>query len=204
MLKAGEALPASTLRRSSGVRIRAVAGILPSFATFVSDERSVMSKTSKLPKRVGGIEIPKALRKNAKPLVRHLTSFEGKALLATAFYAATAVLAEQNFAAGKWTMKKVKRRLAFVAAKGQDRTLEIAAYIGRAEAHALTSHTPGEPAPVPQRNSSNRAAKSCRWCMDLLPSAPLRIAYRPRCGRSGSHICYPTSLIRSGPTGGCC
>ena len=108
-----------------------------------------MSKKSKLPKRVAGIKIPKALRKNAKPIVQLLASPEGKALLATAFSAGAAVLAEQNLGSGKWTMKKAKRRLAFVAAEGQDRTSEIAASIGRAVAHALSAHLPERTAPAP-------------------------------------------------------
>jgi hypothetical protein len=56
--------------------------------------------------------------------------------------AGAAALAEQNFGNGKWTAKKAKRRLQFLAAEGHDRASELAESVGRSVANASGAHLP--------------------------------------------------------------
>lgn len=86
----------------------------------------------KLPKRVAGIKIPKALRKKSGLLIDLLQTPQVQAAVASGFAAASAALAGDKVASGK-----AKRRLKFATEEGMDQLAALGDAVGGAVTAAL-------------------------------------------------------------------
>lgn len=101
-----------------------------------------------LPKRVAGIKIPKAVRKNSGWLVQLLQTPQVQAAVASGLAAASAALTSEK---GKMSAKEAKRRLKFATEEGVDRVAALADAVGAAVTTSLESwfHRPEEKAGTP-------------------------------------------------------
>lgn len=109
---------------------------------------------ARLPKRVAGIRIPKAVRRNSGWLIQLLQTPQVQAAVASGLAAASAALAGDK--TGKMTAKQAKRRLKFATEEGVDRVAALADAVGAAVTTSLESwfYRPGA------EKAANRPDKS--------------------------------------------
>lgn len=106
----------------------------------------------KLPKKIAGYKVPKAIRKNSAPILALLSHARVQALVGAAIAAGLAALTEARTAAdadgtprdeGDGKAESAGKQAKSLAREGAHRATDIAEALGRAVASAIGDHMPG-------------------------------------------------------------